>query len=76
MKLHHADMSALRAQVQRAEIEAEQVEQAMLFDYARNIAPSDERDAVAHNVNEYLVMLSGGEAGAPVLIGAARNQRP
>jgi len=78
MKFHHDDVSALRAQVQRVEVEAEQVEQAMLFDYARSIAPGGGRDAVAHNVNEYLAMLLGGalEQGAPVLIGAAGNQKP
>jgi uncharacterized protein (TIGR02444 family) len=76
MKLHHDDVSALRAHVQRSEIEAEQVEQAMLFDFARNIAPGGGRDAVADNVNEYLVMVSGAAPGAPVLIAAARNQKP
>jgi uncharacterized protein (TIGR02444 family) len=78
MKLHHEDVPALRAQVQRVEIEAEQVEQAMLFVYAQNIAPCIDPDAVARNVNECLSMTSGeahGE-GAPVLIAAARNQKP
>src|SRR5262245_32609530 len=63
MKLHHEDVPALRAQVHRVEIEAEQIEQAMLFDYARSIAPAGERDAVAHNVNEYLAMMSGAASG-------------
>jgi uncharacterized protein (TIGR02444 family) len=78
MKLHHENISALRAQVQRIEIEAEQVEQAMLFDYARSIAPDGEQDAVARNVNEYLTMTSGeaSDHGAPVLIATARNPKP
>jgi hypothetical protein len=78
MKLHHEDVSALRAQVQRVEIEAEQVEQAMLFDYAQNVPQGGGRAAVAHNVNEYLAMLSGAasDTGAPVLIAAAMNQEP
>src|SRR5262249_55484180 len=67
MKLQHENMSALRAQVQRIEIEAEQVEQAMLFDYAQRIASRSESDAVTHNINEYLAMTSGEAAdhGAP-----------
>jgi uncharacterized protein (TIGR02444 family) len=76
MKLHHEDVSALRAHVQRSEIEAEQVEQAMLFDYAQSIVPGAGRDAVVHNVNEYLATVSGAVTGAPVLIAAARNQKP
>lgn len=44
-------VSALRSQVQRVEIEAEQVEQAMLFAYAQSIAPRVEGDAVACNVS-------------------------
>jgi uncharacterized protein (TIGR02444 family) len=78
MKLHHEDVSALRTQVLRVEIEAEQVEQATLFEYARSIAPGGAGDAVAHNVNEYLAMVSSAAAdpGAPVLIGTARHQKP
>jgi uncharacterized protein (TIGR02444 family) len=78
MKLHHEDVPALKAQVQRVEIEAEQVEQAMLFDYARNITPGGGRDAVARNVNKYLAMMSGAASGlgAPLLVAAARNQKP
>jgi uncharacterized protein (TIGR02444 family) len=77
MKLHHEDVSALRTQVQRAEIEAEQVEQAMLFVYAQDIAPCVDPDAVARNVNEYLAMMPAGasDRGAPTLIAAARNQK-
>jgi uncharacterized protein (TIGR02444 family) len=76
MKLHHDDVSALRAQVQRVEIEAEQVEQAMLFDYAQRIASRSGNDPVARNVNEYLAMMSGAPSGAPVLIAVARDQKP
>jgi hypothetical protein len=78
MKLHHEDVSALRAQVQRVEVEAEQVEQAMLFEYAQSVPQGGGRDAVARNVNEYLAMLSGAasDTAAPVLIAAAMNQEP
>ena len=76
MKLHHEDVSALRAQVQRVEIEAEQVEQAMLFGHAQGIASRSGNDAVARNVSEYLAMISGeaSNQGAPVLIATARNK--
>ena len=76
MKLHHEDVSALRAQVQRVEIEAEQVEQAMLFDYAQRITSRSGNDAVARNVSEYLAMVSGVVSGAPILIAAAKDQKP
>jgi uncharacterized protein (TIGR02444 family) len=77
MKLHHEDVSALRANVQRIEIEAEQVEQAILFAYAQKIVSRVESDAVAGNVNEYLAMMPAGasDRGAPVLVAAARNQK-
>ena len=78
MKLHHEDVSALRANVQRIEIEAEQVEQAILFAYAKKITSRVESDAVARNVNEYLAMMPVGASvpGAPALIAAARDQKP
>lgn len=77
MKSRHEDVSEMRAQVRQVEIEAEQVEQAMLFAYAQSIASRVERDAVAHNVSEYLAMISGEASGlgAPVLVAAARNQK-
>ena len=77
MKLHE-DVSVLRANVQHIEIEAEQVEQAILFAYAQKIASRLQSDAVARNVNEYLAMMSAGasDQGAPALIAAARNQKP
>jgi len=76
MKSYHEDVSALRAQVQRVEIEAEQIEQAMLFDYAQRITFRSGNDAVARNVSEYLAMVSGAASGAPVLIAAAKDQKP
>jgi uncharacterized protein (TIGR02444 family) len=78
MKLHQDDVSALRAEVQRIEIEAEQVEQAMLFDYARRITSRSGNDALTRNVNEYLAMTSGeaSDHGAPALVATAKNQKP
>jgi len=77
MKLHQDDVSALRAEVQRIEIEAEQVEQAMLFDYAQRITSRSGNDAVTRNVNEYLAIMSSkaSDHGAPVLIATAGNQK-
>ena len=77
MKLHHEDVSALRANVQHIEIEAEQVEQAILFAYAQKIVSRFESDAVARNFNEYLATMPAGasDRGAPALIAAARNQK-
>jgi uncharacterized protein (TIGR02444 family) len=77
MKSHHEDVAPLRANVGRVEIEAEQVEQAMLFSYAQRITSRVGNDAVARNVNEYIAMTSGASGqGAPALIDAAKNQEP
>lgn len=78
MKLHHDDVAALRAEVQRIEIEAEQVEQAILFDYAQRITSRSGSDALTRNVNEYLAMTSSqaSDHGAPVLIATTKNQKP
>jgi uncharacterized protein (TIGR02444 family) len=69
----------LRSRVKDNELQAEQVEQAMLFSYAQGIQSSadgaDRRGAVARNVNEYISMLSGVAAtvsGAPLLVRAAQ----
>ena len=69
----------LRSRVKDNELQAEQVEQAMLFSFAQGIQSSsdgaDRRDAVAHNVNEYISMLSGAgrpASGAPMLIRSAQ----
>jgi len=69
----------LRSRVKDDELQAEQVEQAMLFAYAQGIqgspAGSDHRDAVARNVNAYLSMVSAAAASvtaAPLLIRGAQ----
>ena len=66
----------LRSRVKDDELQAEQVEQAMLFAYAQGIQSSSDRvDAVARNVNAYLSMLSGAATSvpaAPLLIRAAQ----
>jgi len=62
------------------ELEAEQIEQAMLFAHARCIrsADADHGDAIAHNVNQCVAVttnavLSG--AAAPCLVKAARRKK-
>lgn len=69
----------LRSRVKDNELQAEQIEQAMLFAYAQGIqsspGASDHRGAVAHNVNEYISMMSGAApsvSAAPLLIRAAQ----
>jgi uncharacterized protein (TIGR02444 family) len=69
----------LRSRVKDTELQAEQVEQAMLFSYAQGIQSSsdgtDRRDAVAKNVNEYISMFAGAArpaSGAPMLIRGAQ----
>ena len=68
-----------RSRVKDDELQAEQVEQAMLFSYAQGIQSAqgglDRREAIARNVNEYLSMMSGGAPSgpaAPLLVRAAQ----
>jgi uncharacterized protein (TIGR02444 family) len=69
----------LRSLVKENELQAEQIEQAMLFAYAQGIQISPGsgfRDAVARNVNEYISMMSGpaqSVPAAPLLIRAAQR---
>jgi uncharacterized protein (TIGR02444 family) len=68
----------LRSRVKDNELQAEQIEQAMLFAYAQGIQTSPGgtgRDAVARNVNAYISMMSGAAPSAPsapLLIRAAQ----
>jgi uncharacterized protein (TIGR02444 family) len=68
----------LRSRVKDDELQAEQIEQAMLFAYAQGIQSSstgsDHRDAVARNVNAYISMMSGAAPvpDASLLIRAAQ----
>jgi uncharacterized protein (TIGR02444 family) len=66
----------LRSRVKDDELQAEQVEQAMLFAYAQGIQTSpDGVDPVARNVKAYLSMISGAAAplpAAPLLVRAAQ----
>ncbi len=69
----------LRSRVKDNELQAEQVEQAMLFAHAQGIQSSpggfDHREAVVRNVNEYISMISGAASAvptAPLLVRAAQ----
>jgi uncharacterized protein (TIGR02444 family) len=73
------DMATVRTRVKALEIEAEQIEQAMLFAHARCITSADvhHRDAIAHNVNQCVAVATNAvlsEAAAPYLIKAARRK--
>ncbi len=72
------EMATVRARAKALEIEAEQIEQAMLFAHARSIgsASAHHGDAIAHNVNQYVAVATNAalsEAAAPCLIKAARG---
>jgi uncharacterized protein (TIGR02444 family) len=80
--LHRDDVESFLTRVKDIELEAEQIEQAILFAYSRSLrAGLDCRDAVAQNVKDYIAMKSGGgsvqvsEHTAPRLIDAARRLR-
>jgi uncharacterized protein (TIGR02444 family) len=81
MKMLYGDgFENLRTRVKENELRAEQIEQAMLFAYARGFQNSrgniDSRDAVFRNVNAYISMMSGAARSgpaAPLLIGAAQR---
>jgi hypothetical protein len=76
----HPDMTIVRPRVKALELEAEQIEQAMLFAHARCIrsAHVHHGDAIAYNVNQYIAVATNAvlsEAAAPRLIKAARRQK-
>ena len=77
------EFANLRARVKEIELEAEQIEQAMLFAFAKEIqrsrAGTDRHDVIARNVNEYIAMMSGdvppksSQPTAPFLVRAAQR---
>ena len=74
------DMATVRERVKALEIEAEQIEQAMLFAHARRIRSADAHhgDAIVHNVNQCVAVATNAvlsEAAAPCLIKAARRKK-
>ena len=72
------DSENFRGRVKSVEIEAEQIEQAMLFAYSERFQSThrDIRNAVAANVQIYIELKSGQKSlAAPVLINAALRLR-
>ena len=70
--LHRDDFEKFRTKVKGIELEAEQIEQAILFGYVKRLQNSktNTADAVASNVNDYFAM-KFGKMSAPHLIAAA-----
>ncbi len=82
--LSRDEFENFRATVKDIELEAEQIEQAILFAYSKRIessAGADCRDAVTQNVKNYIAIKSGSakaptlELSAPHLIDAACRLR-
>lgn len=74
--LNRNDFEGFRAKVKGMELEAEQIEQAILFEHSKKIQGSraDCRDAIAQNVKNYITMKSStARPSAPHLIDAARR---
>ena len=69
-----------RTKVKGIELEAEQIEQAMLYDLSKNISAgaANSPEAIARNVNEYIAMKAGKtptKTSAPHLIAAASRYK-
>jgi len=77
--LNREEFGSLRERVKKIELDAEQIEQAILFAYSarfQGLASADRSEAIARNVNEYLKTKSRApksKASAPRLIDAARR---
>jgi len=72
------DSENFRGRVKSVEIEAEQIEQAMLFAYSERFQSThrDIRNAIAANIGKYIELKSGQKGlAAPVLIDAALRLR-
>jgi uncharacterized protein (TIGR02444 family) len=78
--LHCDDFESFRTKVKGIELEAEKIEQAILFTISKRLqngAGADRRDAVTRNVKNYIAIKSGDataptlELSAPQLIDAA-----
>jgi uncharacterized protein (TIGR02444 family) len=78
-------LEEFRAFVKDIELEAEKIEQAILFDYSKSISGSpagaDRRDVITENIKKYVAFTSGAGdrhspgRSAPYLIGAALRLR-
>ncbi len=80
-----AELEEFRAHIKDTELEAERIEQAILFGYSKAIsgppAGADRRDVITENVKRYIASKSDSGEGhspensAPYLIGAALRLR-
>jgi uncharacterized protein (TIGR02444 family) len=69
---------SFRTRVKSIEIEAEQIEQAILFAYSRRFQSTrrDIREAVTENIKKYIELKSGQKSvAAPALVDAALHSR-
>ena len=75
-KLERIDVESFRGKVKGMELEAEQIEQAMLFAHSKKIQipKTDSRDAITTNVKNYIAMTSSAASlSAPRLIETAHR---
>jgi uncharacterized protein (TIGR02444 family) len=65
-----------RTKIKGIELEAEQIEQAMLFDVSKHISLGtvNSRDAIAQNVNAYIAMKAGKTSAPHLIANALRNK--
>jgi uncharacterized protein (TIGR02444 family) len=76
--LEHHESESFSARVKSIEIEAEQIEQAVLFAYSKRLQTTrrDMREAVIENVQRYIGLKAGPMSlAAPALIDAALHLR-
>ena len=76
--LDHHESESFRTRVKSMEIEAEQIEQAVLFAYSKRLQSTrrDMREAVIENIQGYLGLKAGPKSlAAPVLVEAALHLR-
>ena len=76
--LEHHESESFSARVKSIEIEAEQIEQAILFTYSKRLQSTrrDMREAMIENIQRYIGLKGGPKnLAAPVLIEAALHLR-
>ncbi len=76
--LEHHESESFSARVKSIEIEAEQIEQAILFTYSKRLESTrrDMREAMIENIQRYIGLKGGPKnLAAPVLIEAALHLR-
>jgi hypothetical protein len=76
--LDHHDSESFRTRLKSMEIEAEQIEQAVLFAYSKRLQSTrrDMREAVIENIQGYIGVKAGPRSlAAPVLVEAALHLR-